>query len=997
MRIPKVLYLLCSMVLLVSLLPVTAAAQPAAEIEQALLDQLAVGPANFFVKMAVDADLSAAYGMEWNARGQYVVDALKSVAAQTQGPVTAYAERNGLKYESYFINNSVEIFAGSVDAARDLAALPGVAYVRGEHFLSIPDPTVGAPGINGFVTAGAAPTATTDWGITDTKANQFWAAFGVKGDGIKVSSIDTGVQWNHPALINQFACPNAPSDPKCWADPSNICGGSACDNNGHGTHTMGTMAAKDDPSLTYIAGMAPNATWIACKGCESSSCSDTALIGCAQWLVQPGGSPANRPNVVNNSWGGGGGDTWYQTYVQSWVAAAIFPAFSAGNSGSSCSTLGSPGDYPESFASAAHDSSRNIASFSSRGPSLVPGQTYTKPNISAPGVSICSSVPTDGWSCGYSGTSMASPHTAGAVALLWSCNPSLKGQIDATFQILQNNADTPPAGNCGASPFGGNYTFGYGYLDILAAGYSACIGLEFGTLQGYVYDQGGSPIAGATVSASPGAEGAGIEATTDPNGFYTMQLVPGTYNATASKSGYSSQTVGGIVIVANQTTNQNFTLTYIGAWTQLPLGTGCPDWYRDDAEYYAPTGKAYLMGGRTDSATWVGTIYALDPATNTCTAVGTMPVAVSNYTNGLVNNGTADVLCTFGGNYSSTGYSNAVQCYNPVTNAVSTPTTLPGQLGNYIPGGAAVVNNKAYVFGGFRNTSTPYNISETWVWDPVANTWTQKGNQTMALGYEEVAVVDGKVYAFGGDIFDGVNLVAQTVAQVLDPATGNWTAIASLPSASGEGRGFGFDSASSYTLKGKIVLAGGGLWPSNTNAVVSYDVATSTYDTGFPALNAARRDFASFFVPGVALSSPGKMWVIGGWYGADAQPFAPPETFDVPMAPPPPQHFAHINKSKINGAPAARPGYFKVVFSARIHDELHTALPGATVLGTWTYPDNSTHDKTYVTDAMGRCKFPVKEPLAGTYTFCITDIQKTGYAYTPGANESPACLSKTLP
>ncbi len=70
---------------------------------------------------------------------------------------------------------------------------------------------------------------------------------------------------------------------------------------------------------------------------------------------------------------------------------------------------------------------------------------------------------------------MASPHNAGAVALLWSCNPALVGQIDATFQLLQNNTDTAPAGNCGAPPDGqGNYTFGYGYLNVLKAGQAGC-------------------------------------------------------------------------------------------------------------------------------------------------------------------------------------------------------------------------------------------------------------------------------------------------------------------------------------------------------------------------------------------------------------------------------------------------------------------------------------------------------------------------------------------
>ena len=195
-------------------------------------------------------------------------------------------------------------------------------------------------------------TAVTDWGITDLKANQFWTGFGVKGDGILVANIDTGVQWNHPALVNQFKCTGDPTNTACWNDPANICGaGGACDNNGHGTHTMGTMVGKDDPTLAYTVGMAPNAKWIACKGCESTSCSSASLLACADWILAPAGNPANRPNIVNNSWGGLGGDSWYLSKVQAWRAAGIFPAFSSGNPGSTCGLIGSPSDYQELFSS----------------------------------------------------------------------------------------------------------------------------------------------------------------------------------------------------------------------------------------------------------------------------------------------------------------------------------------------------------------------------------------------------------------------------------------------------------------------------------------------------------------------------------------------------------------------------------------------------------------------------------------------------------------------
>jgi hypothetical protein len=442
--------------LICTMLPTAAAQQRSDKIDPLLQSRLtAEGRADFLVTFVEQADLAPAYTLDWATRGQFVVDALTAAADRAQGPARSYLDSRGLEHQTFIAGNELYVWSGDLPTAEALATLPEVGTIRAARTYYV-DPVL--------ATAPASPEAL-DWGLV-------------------VANIDTGVQWDHPALDQAFKCGTDPTDPACWADPSNICGvGGACDNNGHGTHTMGTMVGDDDPTLTFQVGMAPNAQWIACKGCESASCSDYALNTCADWILSPGGSAANRPHVVNNSWGSGVGcDTWYLGKVNAWRAAGIFPAFSAGNDGPDCYTLGSPGAYQESFATAAHDASRAIASFSSRGSTggaCDPHTPYTKPNISAPGVSICSSVPTNVWSCGYSGTSMASPHSAGAVALLWSCNPGLVGQIDTTFELLQNTANTPPAGSCGAPPDGeGNYTYGYGYLDVLAAGQSGCTSQE---------------------------------------------------------------------------------------------------------------------------------------------------------------------------------------------------------------------------------------------------------------------------------------------------------------------------------------------------------------------------------------------------------------------------------------------------------------------------------------------------------------------------------------
>jgi subtilisin family serine protease len=867
---------------------VMAAQNGSDKIESLLSDRFTTDSSvDFIVRFTAQTDLSAAYAMDWNARGEFVYNALRDTAAKSQANAKAILDAAGLKYQTFIGGNDLYVWSGSLTNANALAALPEVSFIRATRTYAIDPVEITKPLQNfawagdylvnsALTTVGNSPNATIDWGITDTKADQFWSTFGVKGAGIKVANIDTGVQWNHPALINQFACPNDPTNPNCWYDPSFICGiGGACDNVGHGTHTMGTMVASDNVGLPYIAGMAPDATWIACKGCESGHCSSFALTACANWILAPGGNPDNRPDVVNNSWGDTpDGDPWYQTYVNNWRAAGIFPAFSAGNAGSTCNSMGDPGSYQESFASAAHASNRIIASFSSRGDSAFGHIPYTKPNISAPGVSICSTVPTNSWACGYSGTSMASPHLAGAVALLWACNPSMVGQIDQTFQLLQNSADAPPAGDCGA-PQGqpGNYTYGYGYLNVLQAGLTACAGVDFGFIDGHVLDQFNNLVAGASVTAAHSTQGNQIQAITNSTGYYTMTLPVGTYNLTASIVNYTLQTMNGVGVITGQVTTQDFVLKHLNTWTQLTQPPGCPDWTLYDGEYYAGTGKVYFLGGRSGMST-DGSIYSYNSVANTCTNTGkVMPTPISNYTINLVNDGTNDLLCTFGGLDSSGMATLNVQCFDPNANNVSIVTTLPVDWTGYVPGAQVVVNNMVYIFGGFNNSVGM--IARTDKYDPIHNTFTRLGDLNMARSFIMATSVDGIIYAFGGDTLVSSNLVAQTIAEKMNPTNGIWddVGVLDLPMASGEGRAYGFDTGSPDGLLGKIIIAGGGQFPNDTNAVISYNVVSNTYNDSFPDLNITRRDQAGFYIP----NDPGTIWVFGGRSGTDTPPYAPPE------------------------------------------------------------------------------------------------------------------------
>ncbi|MFC2023276.1 S8 family serine peptidase [Chloroflexota bacterium] len=552
---------------IVGMLPLLVVAAPQAgpraseKLDASLVASLESGASDFVIVFSEQADLSPAYSMGWEERGRFVYDSLRKIAESSQSQAKLELDRQGLTYRTFIAGNELYVVSGSLTAANEVAGLAEVSRVRSAGTYYIEPLVESQPELQ--TSSGALA-----WGIADTQADEFWATFGVQGEGVVVANIDSGVQWDHPALDQAYRCGSDSEDPDCWEDPSNICGGAMCDNNGHGTHTMGTMVGDDDDSLVWKAGMAPGAEWIACKGCEYNSCSDFALSACADWVLAPGNDPDNRPHIVNNSWGGDGCNSWYRDKVIAWRAAGIFPAFSAGNNTYSCNSLGSPGDYAESFSTTGHSSTRDH--YGSRGPSWCFGHTpYTKPNISGPAVSVCSSVPGNQWDCSYTGTSMASPHSAGAVALLWSCNPGLVGQMDATFEALQDSADTASGGVCGAPPDGeGNYTSGYGFLNVYEAGLASCLPWVTGEIEGYVRESGsGDPIQGAYVVANPDdSRWKPIRTGTNEAGYYRMEVAVGTHQIIVNTNVHHAEVVSGINVDEDQVVPQDFYLVHLNDW-----------------------------------------------------------------------------------------------------------------------------------------------------------------------------------------------------------------------------------------------------------------------------------------------------------------------------------------------------------------------------------------------------------------------------------------------
>ncbi|MCX5380700.1 S8 family serine peptidase [Streptomyces sp. NBC_00091] len=508
----------------------------------------------FWVYLDSAADLTAAGKQQTRAaKAETVLRTKKDHAARTQAEVLKALHGAGAEYTSYWIVNAVRV-VGSRKLAGAIAQRPEVARIDADDKVTLPEP---AEGTREKTAADAV-----EWNIDRIKAPQVWDRLGVRGEGIVVANIDSGVDYTHPAVNTQYRGRNADGSydhNHNWFDPAGVCAGAApCDNNDHGTHTMGTMVG-DDGGANKI-GVAPGAQWIAAKGCESNSCSEASLLASGQWIVAPtdlngqNPRPDLAPHVVNNSWGSAAHDDWYAQVVDAWRAAGIFPAFSNGNSGPSCSTSGSPGDYTHSYSSGAFGIDNAVAPFSSRGAG--PGG-IVKPNIAAPGVNVRSSVPGGGYEA-FSGTSMASPHTAATVALLWSAAPSLAGDVARTESLLDGTAQDTDSGQCGGTPADNN-VFGEGRLDALAAVDNAPRG-AVGALAGTVRGDDGEPVAGARVTAhgpidrtvSTGADG----------GYRFPALSVGAYELTASKFGYGQRSAGATV-TEQATATADLTLTRV--------------------------------------------------------------------------------------------------------------------------------------------------------------------------------------------------------------------------------------------------------------------------------------------------------------------------------------------------------------------------------------------------------------------------------------------------
>ncbi|WP_405504172.1 S8 family serine peptidase [Streptomyces anulatus] len=515
--------------------------------------------ATFFVVLKDQADLSAAEGKRGHAvKAKAAFKALRAHAADSQKSLTSFLDKEKVGHQDFWIANAVEV-RGDADLVAKIAKRSDVARVVEEQHYELDDVE---PSGREAEETGEPDAATTEWGVSDIRADKVWSQYKDRGEGIVIANIDSGVQYDHPDLVANYRGNNGDgtfSHDYNWYDPTAQCGteGVPCDNNGHGTHTMGTMAGANG------IGVAPGVTWIAAKGCETKSCSDGALLASGQWILAPtdhagqNPRPELAPNIVNNSWGGGN-TTFYQDIIESWNSAGIFEAFAAGNAGNgtTCSTTEAPGAQAPAYGVGAYGSDGRIARFSGFGPSLVDGSM--KPNISAPGVAIRSAWPGSTYNT-IDGTSMATPHVAGAVALLWAASPSLIGDIEKTRTLLDQGARDVEDTHCGGTAEANN-VWGEGKLDILASVQRAP--QEAANVTGRVTDRStGTGLADVTVKVANGSDTRTV--TTGSDGGYRLALLPGTYTFTFTGYGYRDSELTGVGLVDDQKLTQDVSLTAV--------------------------------------------------------------------------------------------------------------------------------------------------------------------------------------------------------------------------------------------------------------------------------------------------------------------------------------------------------------------------------------------------------------------------------------------------
>jgi subtilisin family serine protease len=393
-----------------------------------------------FVILKSQADLSTESQIEdYSVRRQAVFHKLTDFATQNQKEIIEKLEKYHIGYTPYYLINGLEVDGGKITQL----------LLRGENSIDriLDDPQLRplpqevAPGEPESTSSPEMPS----WNISMINADKVISDLGIAGEGIIIGQTDSGVDGRHDQLEESYRGYGTTDDFN-WFDPWNN-SPFPTDLGGHGTMTLGIITGKD-------IGIAPEAQWIGCVNLARNLGNPAKYLDCMQFMLAPfpqnadpfsDGDPSKGAMIVNNSWGcptvEGCDATIYQGAMDALATAGIFMSAAAGNTGNyGCSSVTDPiSIYSSVFTVGSINMDGNLSSFSSFGPVLVDGSNRQKPDLLAPGEQVTSSFPGGGYMTA-DGTSFAAPHVTGIVALMWSANPSLIGNITTTMQILRQTA-----------------------------------------------------------------------------------------------------------------------------------------------------------------------------------------------------------------------------------------------------------------------------------------------------------------------------------------------------------------------------------------------------------------------------------------------------------------------------------------------------------------------------------------------------------------------------
>src|SRR5688572_19198036 len=308
---------------------------------------------------------------------------------------------------------------------RDKIKSEGVAigheYVRAFHGVSATLDAASVEAVRRFpyvkrVTEDAPVKAFADEGhLTRIGAEIMWTEHNVRGDGIVVAVLDSGIDYTHPSLGGGIG-----AGFKVIAGHDFVTGDDdPMDEHGHGTHVAGIIAGGNDE----VRGVAPNAKLLAYRVLNEIGEGETSdILAAIEWTIDPNqdGDFSDHADVANMSLGGGGdADSPLSQAVDTATQAGVVFCLAAGNTPGE-RTIGAPASARLGITVGSSESNDQLALYSSRGPSS-PGWDL-KPEVVAPGSSILSAG-VGGGTFVASGTSMAAPHVAGAAALLLQLHP----------------------------------------------------------------------------------------------------------------------------------------------------------------------------------------------------------------------------------------------------------------------------------------------------------------------------------------------------------------------------------------------------------------------------------------------------------------------------------------------------------------------------------------------------------------------------------------------